>query len=238
MDASFIRKSGSATFGFDKFWNGCPGKAEKGLEASIISLIDVKENAALCLTVDLRRAEGTHPGSGRASKNAGGVLRRTVRKSRRYYFAIHENRSRLTAFMPSRSLRIKLLRRGLWWFPDYVRMPIWSIFTGAHKNRKGDPAQVGGKGWLSWFGEVCRRDDRTSRSGTETICSSGVCAGIEKRNQIGASFIEKQKHQFVLDRFGNVGKRCFQILSKSVFNRVFDSGCQTVRRLRWLSGTR
>ncbi len=52
MDASFIKKSGSETFGLDKFWNGCVGKAEKGLEASIISLIDVKENASLVLTVD------------------------------------------------------------------------------------------------------------------------------------------------------------------------------------------
>lgn len=52
MDASFIRKSGDETFGLDKFWNGCVGKAEKGLEASIISLIDVTENASLCLTVD------------------------------------------------------------------------------------------------------------------------------------------------------------------------------------------
>lgn len=52
MDASFIRKSGSETFGLDKFWNGCASKAEKGLEASIISLIDVGKNASLCLTVD------------------------------------------------------------------------------------------------------------------------------------------------------------------------------------------
>ncbi len=52
MDASFIKKSGKETFGLDKFWNGCAGKAEKGLEASIISLIDVKENASFGLTVD------------------------------------------------------------------------------------------------------------------------------------------------------------------------------------------
>ncbi len=52
MDASFIKKSGKATFGLDKFWNGCLGKAEKGLEASIISLVDVKENASFVLTVD------------------------------------------------------------------------------------------------------------------------------------------------------------------------------------------
>jgi len=36
MDASFIKKSGKKTFGLDKFWNGCAGRAEKGLEASIM----------------------------------------------------------------------------------------------------------------------------------------------------------------------------------------------------------
>jgi hypothetical protein len=36
MDASFIGKSGKETFGIDKFWNGCGGRAEKGLEASIM----------------------------------------------------------------------------------------------------------------------------------------------------------------------------------------------------------
>lgn len=52
MDASFIKKSGKKTFGLDKFWNGCAGKAEKGLEASIISLVDVQENASFVLTVN------------------------------------------------------------------------------------------------------------------------------------------------------------------------------------------
>jgi hypothetical protein len=52
MDASFIRKSGKETFGIDKFWNGCASRAEKGLEASIISLICEKQNASFALTVD------------------------------------------------------------------------------------------------------------------------------------------------------------------------------------------
>jgi hypothetical protein len=52
MDASFIRKSGKETFGIDKFWNGCAGRSEKGLEASIISLICGKQNASFALTVD------------------------------------------------------------------------------------------------------------------------------------------------------------------------------------------
>ena len=52
MDASFIKKSGQETFGLDKFWHGWVGKAEKGLEASIISLVDVQANVSLVLTVD------------------------------------------------------------------------------------------------------------------------------------------------------------------------------------------
>lgn len=52
MDASFIGKSGKETFGIDKFWNGCGSRAEKGLEASIISLICEKQNASFALTVD------------------------------------------------------------------------------------------------------------------------------------------------------------------------------------------
>ena len=52
MDASFIKKSGKETFGLDKFWNGTAGRAEKGLEASIISLVCRKQNASFVLTVD------------------------------------------------------------------------------------------------------------------------------------------------------------------------------------------
>lgn len=52
MDAAFIKKSGKQTFGLDKFWNGCANRAEKGLEASIISLVDGRRNASFALTVD------------------------------------------------------------------------------------------------------------------------------------------------------------------------------------------
>ena len=68
MDASFIKKSGKETFGLDKFWNGCLGKAEKGLEASIISLVDVSQNASFVLTVD--QTEPNSDGQTRTDKYA------------------------------------------------------------------------------------------------------------------------------------------------------------------------
>ena len=36
MDCSFIGKSGKATFGLDRYWNGCNGRVERGLEVSQI----------------------------------------------------------------------------------------------------------------------------------------------------------------------------------------------------------
>lgn len=39
MDASFVPKSGHKTFGVGKFWSGCAGRSETGLELSCIALM-------------------------------------------------------------------------------------------------------------------------------------------------------------------------------------------------------
>ena len=41
MDCSFVAKSGKATFGLDKFWNGCASRVETGLEVSVVGVVDV-----------------------------------------------------------------------------------------------------------------------------------------------------------------------------------------------------
>jgi hypothetical protein len=41
QDATFITKSGKKTHGLDYFWNGCAGKAEKGLELDVIAVVKV-----------------------------------------------------------------------------------------------------------------------------------------------------------------------------------------------------
>ncbi len=40
-DCSFIKKSGKATYGIEYFYNGSAGKAEKGLEVSVIAVVNV-----------------------------------------------------------------------------------------------------------------------------------------------------------------------------------------------------
>ncbi len=51
FDCSFITKSGKKTYGLDKFWSGCLNRAVKGLELSMLSLIDVKTRKAWALDV-------------------------------------------------------------------------------------------------------------------------------------------------------------------------------------------
>ncbi|MBD1847938.1 hypothetical protein H6F89_32090 [Cyanobacteria bacterium FACHB-63] len=40
MDCSFIAKSGKKTFGLDEFYNGCHSQVEKGLEVSLVAVVD------------------------------------------------------------------------------------------------------------------------------------------------------------------------------------------------------
>jgi Transposase DDE domain len=58
MDSSFIRKSGKATFGLDKFWNGCASRVERGLEVSVVGVVDVETEIAYALHAQQTFAQG------------------------------------------------------------------------------------------------------------------------------------------------------------------------------------
>jgi len=49
LDASFLKKSGKKTAGLGWYYNGCVGKAERGLEISTLAVIDLKRNTAYAL---------------------------------------------------------------------------------------------------------------------------------------------------------------------------------------------
>jgi len=51
MDCSFIGKSGKKTFGIDWFYNGSASRAEKGLEISVIAVVDVAARRGYTLSV-------------------------------------------------------------------------------------------------------------------------------------------------------------------------------------------
>jgi len=51
IDCSFIAKSGKATYGLDWFYNGSASRSEKGLEISVIAVIDVSARRGYTLSV-------------------------------------------------------------------------------------------------------------------------------------------------------------------------------------------
>jgi Archaeal putative transposase ISC1217 len=51
IDCSFIPKSGKTTWGIDSFYNGSIGKSQKGLEISVISIVDVDACQGYTLSV-------------------------------------------------------------------------------------------------------------------------------------------------------------------------------------------
>lgn len=50
QDTTFIPKSGKRTYGLDKFFNSCAGRAQRGLELSLLSLIDLERHTAYALS--------------------------------------------------------------------------------------------------------------------------------------------------------------------------------------------
>jgi len=46
IDTSFIRKSGKHTDGLAMFWSGCDRKSKKGLEMSVITIVNIDANTA------------------------------------------------------------------------------------------------------------------------------------------------------------------------------------------------
>ena len=52
IDASFIPKSGTHTYGLGRFWNSRHRRSEKGLEVSAIAVLDITDNCAYGLSVE------------------------------------------------------------------------------------------------------------------------------------------------------------------------------------------
>ena len=61
MDASFVPKSGKATFGVDSFWNGCASRVERGLEVSLIGVVDVEAQLGYALCAQQTFAQSDLP---------------------------------------------------------------------------------------------------------------------------------------------------------------------------------
>jgi hypothetical protein len=50
VDCTFLEKSGRQTYGLDWFYNGKTQRAEKGLELSVVAIVDVEQNTGHTLS--------------------------------------------------------------------------------------------------------------------------------------------------------------------------------------------
>ncbi|MEC8010857.1 MAG: transposase [Pseudomonadota bacterium] len=57
IDASFIPKSGKITEGIGYFYSGCTSKVQRGLEMSLVSVVDLKANTGFSLLAKQTRVE-------------------------------------------------------------------------------------------------------------------------------------------------------------------------------------
>ena len=61
MDCSFIAKSGKKTFGLDHFYNGSRAQVERGLEVSLVAVVDVQTETAYALLAEQTFAQDEFP---------------------------------------------------------------------------------------------------------------------------------------------------------------------------------
>jgi len=71
IDCSFVSKSGKATYGIEYFWNGSGGSAEKGLEISVVSIVDVDAKQGYALSVQQTPPRGEKSGRTRIDEYLG-----------------------------------------------------------------------------------------------------------------------------------------------------------------------
>ncbi len=64
QDASFVPKSGRETAGVGRFYNGCSQRVEKGLELSLIAVVDLTRNSAYALHAQQTLTASQKPSAG------------------------------------------------------------------------------------------------------------------------------------------------------------------------------
>ena len=69
VDCTFVRKSGRHTEGLDSFYNGSIGKAERGLEWSVVAVIDVDQGSGYTLSAQQTQAGLSVKAQGKQAKH-------------------------------------------------------------------------------------------------------------------------------------------------------------------------
>ena len=57
VDCTFLEKSGRHTHGLDWFYNGKTQRAERGLELSVVAIVDIEQNSGYALSAQQTEAD-------------------------------------------------------------------------------------------------------------------------------------------------------------------------------------
>lgn len=71
VDCTFMEKSGRHTYGLDQFYNGKTQRPERGLELSVVAIVDLEQNTAY--TLSAQQTEADLPHSRASSKQTNGA---------------------------------------------------------------------------------------------------------------------------------------------------------------------
>ena len=82
LDASFNPKSGKQTFGLDRFYNGSHGRVERGLEISLLAVVDTVTENAYALHAQQTYSQSLYP---------------QISRTEQYLMQVQENRRNLPA---------------------------------------------------------------------------------------------------------------------------------------------
>ena len=69
VDCTFLEKSGRATYGLDWFYNGKTQRPEKGLELSVVAIVDLEQNTGYTLSAQQTEGGLPQPGEGAAQRH-------------------------------------------------------------------------------------------------------------------------------------------------------------------------
>jgi hypothetical protein len=163
LDASFVKKSGKHTAGLGMYFNGCAGRVEKGLELSLLSLIDVTAQTGYALwawqTIASAQSRKSSGKSGKSGKDKQPAKVQANAKKTEADSRLDECLRQVQKVRPLLPLKVRYLAVGcplggvitvaasLWmgsapctcrWWANSVRMPVWCIPIEARKSRVAD----------------------------------------------------------------------------------------------------
>jgi hypothetical protein len=115
VDCSFIPKSGTKTFGLDKFWSSCAGKAQRDLEVSVLACVNTLTKQCFAL-----EASQTPPNITQQNDKPNRCAGATTRAY-----------SRLSWYLEQLADCLPQLPALLYWVADgyYAKKEIFTLFT-------------------------------------------------------------------------------------------------------------